>query len=177
MMTISQLRNIIKKMKNKIQISEKYRKKIKLYFIENWYSLGFAIIAMLYSLVNYLSNNSFVIFSIDRELSLFVGITWAIIFSINFFFISIKVKSRLIYEVIDETESYSLVIYNKTLVKLDKALIPLYKEEADYYLNSLFSSRLGTIHLPKTKSERYVVEIDNKKYYFLPFLFEEEVLI
>jgi hypothetical protein len=63
------------------------------------------------------------------------------------------------------------------LVKLDKTLIPLSKGEADYYLNSLFSTRLGTIDLPKTKSERYVVEIDNKKYYFLPFLFETEVLL
>jgi len=125
-------------MGNKIRISEKYRNKIKLYFIQDWFSLGFAIIAMLYSLVNYLSNNSFVIFRIDRGISLFFGIVWVIIFSIKFFFISIKVKSRLIYEIIDETEFYSLVIYNKTLLKLDRTLIPLYKEESDYYLNSLF---------------------------------------
>ena len=168
---------VIKKMKNKIRISEEYRKKIKLYFNGDWLVLGAAIIAMFYSLANYVSNNSFVIFSIDRGKSLFFCAIFFIVFSIKFFFISIKVKSRLIYEVIDETNFYSLVIYNKTLVKLDKTLIPLYKGEADYYLNSLFSSRLGTINLPKTKSERYVVEIDNKKYYFLPFLFEEEVLI
>jgi len=176
-MTTSQLRNIIKKMKSQIQISEKYRKKIKLYFIQDWFVLSVAIIAMLYSLANYLSNNSFVIFNINRETILYFGMSVFIIFSIKFFFISIKVKSRLIYEVIDEKSFYSLMLYNKTFIKLDKTLIPLYKEKADYYLNSLFSSRLGTIHLPKTKSERYIVEIDNKKYYFAPFLFEEEVVI
>ena len=90
--------------------------------------------------------------------------------------ISAKIKSRLIYEVIDEKKFYSLMLYNKTFVSLDKTLIPLYKDRADYYLNSLFGVG-GTINLTPSKSERYIVEIDNKKYYFLPFLFEEEVLI
>ena len=164
-------------MENQIRISEKYKKKIKLYFAWDWIFLGAATIAMLYSLVNYKSNNSFVILSIDREISLYFSIIWFILFSVKFFFISIKVKSRLIYEVIDEGIFFSLVIYNKTLVTLDKTLIPLYKEKPDYYLNSLFSNRLGTFNMPKTKSERFILEIDNKKYYFLPFLFEKEVLI
>lgn len=163
-------------MKNKIQKSEKYRKRIKLYFAQDWILLSLAIIAMLYSLANYLSNNSFVIFRIDRGISLFFGIVWVIIFIPKFFIISAKIKSRLIYEVIDEKKFYSLMLYNKTFVSLDKTLIPLYKDRADYYLNSLFGVG-GTINLTPSKSERYVVEIDNKKYYFLPCLFEEEVLI
>jgi hypothetical protein len=120
-----------------------YRKKIKLYFIQDWYLLSFAIIAMLYWLVNYLSNSSFIIFRIDRGVSLFFGIVGVIIFSIKFFFISIKLKSRLIYEVVDETKFYTLAIYNKTLVKLDKTLIPLYKGEADYLSPWFVSSRTG----------------------------------
>jgi len=163
-------------MKNQVRISEKYRKKIKLYFVQDWILLSIAIIAMLYSLANFLNNNSFVIFSIDRGISLYFGIVWVIIFISKFFFISVKIKSRLIYEVIDEKKFYSLMLYNKTFVNLDKTLIPLYKEKADYILNDLFGLN-STIRLPKTKSERYIVEIDNKKYYFLPFLFEEEVLI
>lgn len=156
---------------------EKYRKNIKLYFVWDWIILGAAIIAMLYSLLNYKSNNSFVIFNIDRQVSLYFGIIWGVIFIIKFFFISIKIKARLIYEVIDEKDFYCLILYNKTSVKVDKTQIPLYKDSPDYFLNSLFSTRLGVFNMPKTKSERYVVEIDNKKYYFLPFLFEEEVLI
>jgi len=167
---------MIKEMKNQIRKSEKYRKKIKLFFAEDWILLSIAIFAMLYSLANYMSNNSFVIFSIDREISLYFGIIFSIIFIIKFFFISVKIKSRLIYGVIDEKNFYSLILYNKTSVSLDKTLIPLYKEKADYFLNYLFTPN-GTINLIPSKSERYVVEIDNKKYYFLPFLFEEEVLI
>lgn len=168
---------MIEKMKNQIRKSEYYRKKIKLYFFRDWILLSIAIIAMFYSLVNFMSNNSFVIFGIDRGISFFFGIIWAIIFIIRFFFISIKIKSRLIYEVIDEKKFYSLMLYNKSFINLDKTLIPLYKEKADYFLNSLFSTRLGTIHFPESKVERYIVEIDNRKYYFLPCLFEEEVLI
>jgi hypothetical protein len=167
---------MIGKMKKQIKKSEKYRKKIKLFFAEDWVLLTIAIIAMLYSLVNYLSNNSFAIFSIDREISVYFGIIFLIIFIIKFFFISEKIKSRLIYEVIDEKKFYSLILYNKTTVSLDKTLVPLYKEKADYFLNYLFTPN-GTINLTPAKSERYIVEIDNKKYYFLPFLFEEKVLI
>lgn len=164
-------------MKNQIRMTEKYRKKIKSYFVGDWFLLGAAIIAMFYFLVNYMSNNSFIISSINRVTILYFGTSLFIIFSIKFFFISMKVRSRLIYEIIDETQFYSLVIYNKTLITLDKTRIPIPKEAADYYLNSLFSTRLGTIYLPESKGERFIVEIDNKKYYFVPLLFEEQVLI
>jgi hypothetical protein len=105
------------------------------------------------------------------------------IFIISFFlfivksFISNRLKTRLIYKVIDETKFYSLVIYNKTSVSLNKTLIPLPKEKSDYFVNSLFSPRLGTINLPKSKSERFVIIIDDNKYYFLPFLFDSEISI
>ena len=167
---------MIEKMKNQIGISKKYRKKINLFFIQDWILLGVAIIVIFYSSTNYVSNNTFVIFGIDRGISLYFGAIWTIIFIIKFFFISVKIKTRLIYEVIDKTDFYSLVIYNKTLVTLDKTLIPLYKDKPDYYLNYLFGVG-GTIYLPESKAERFIVEIDNKKYYFLPSLFEDEVLI
>ena len=164
-------------MENKVRMSEKYRKKIKLFFAEDWILLSIALIVILFSLANYISNSSLAIFGINRGKSLIFGIILTSIFIIKFFFISIKIKSRLIYEVIDENSFYSLVLYNKSFVKLDKTLIPLYKEKADYFLNYLFSPN-GTINnLAKTKSERFIVEINNKKYYFLPFLFEAEVLI
>ncbi len=151
-------------MKNKIRISEEYRNKIKIYFVRDWYGLGIAILIMSYSLI------------VDKRQSLYFSGILFIVFSIHFFFIAPKVKSRLIYEVIEEPNFYSLIIYNKTVVTLDKKLIPVPKEGSDYYLNSLFVPN-GTINIPKAKAERFIVTIDNKKYYFLPLLFEEEILI
>lgn len=164
-------------MENTVRMSEKYRKKIKLFFAEDWILLSIALIVILYSLSNYISNSSFTIFGINRGKSLILGTILITIFIVKFFFISVKIKSRLIYEIIDENSFYSLILYNKSFVKLHKTLIPVYKEKADYFLNYLFSPN-GTINnLAKTKSERFVVIIDNKKYYFLPFLFEEKVFI
>jgi hypothetical protein len=163
-------------MENQNRISEKYRKKIKLFFAQDWFLLSVAVITIFYSLANYLSNNSFVIFKIHLDGSLLIFIISFFLFTVKFI-ISNKLKSRLIYEVIDETKFYSLVVYNKAVVTLDKTLVPLPKYKPDYFINSLFSTRLGTINLPGSKSERFVVKIDNNKYYFLPFLFDSEILI
>ena len=166
---------MIKEMKNQIRKSEKYRNKIKLFFLYDWVLLSIVIIVIFYSCANYISNDSLEILNINTVKGLLWGTIFGIVFLIKFF-ISVKIKSRLIYEIIDENFFYSLILYNKTCVKLNKTLTPLYKEKADYFLNSLFSPN-GTINLTPKNSERYIVEIDNKKYYFLPFLFEEEVLI
>lgn len=163
------------KVRNQIQVSEKYRKKIRLFFLEDWILLSIVIIVMFYSLTNYISHDSFEILKINTREGLIWGTIFGIVFLIKFF-ISVKIKSRLIYEIIDEIFFYSLILYNKTCVKLDKTLTPLYKEKADYFLNSLFSPN-GTINLTPKNSERYIVEIESKKYYFLPLLFEKQVLI
>lgn len=160
---------------NKFQ--KRYLKKIRFYFVYDWVFLSGSIITFVYFLLNYMFNNSFLLFNIARLEALIWAISISIIFSIKYF-ISSKLRTRLIIEIIEDSGYYLLTVYNKSVVRVDKALIPLERQKADYFINDLFSNKTGTIHdLYNKQSERFIVKIDNKKYYLVPPLFESDVLI
>lgn len=115
------------------------------------------------------------LFNIPRMQALITAIIFLTVFIIKYF-ISIKLRARLIIEIIEDSAYYSLTVYNKSVVRVDKASIPLERRKGDYFINYLFSSR-GAIHLESKQDERFIVIIDNKKYYCVPALFESEVLI
>jgi len=159
---------------NKIQ--KRYFKKIEFYFVYDWIFLSGSIITFVYFLLNYYFKNSFLLFNIPRLEALIWAMSISIIFIIKYF-ISSKLRARLIIEIIEDSGYYLLTVYNKSVVRLDRAFIPLERQKADYFINTLFSNKMGTIHLYKKQSERFIVKIDNKKYYLVPPLFENEVLI
>ena len=159
---------------NKIQ--QRYLRKIASYFDYAWFFFSVSIIAFGYFLINYFFENSFIISNLPRLAGSIMGITFLTIF-IPKRFISSKLRARLIIEIIEDSKYYSLIVYNKSVITIDKAIIPLDRQEADYFINSLFGNRMGTINLPETKAERFIVIVDDKKYYLVPPLFESEVLI
>ena len=159
---------------NKIQ--GRYLSKIAMYFDYDWFFLSVSIIAFGYFLINYFFRNSFMLSNLPRSEGLIMGVTFLTIFVFKRF-ISIKLRVRLIIEIIEDSKYYSLVVYDKSVITVDKAIIPLGRQEADYFINNLFSTRMGTINLPESRSERFIVIVDDKKYYIVPPLFESEVLI
>ena len=89
------------------------------------------------------------------------------------FWISSKVRKRLIYKIGINEKFVTLYIYNGTVLKIDKSFIPLQKEKADYFFNSLFGKN-GTIRLGKKYDQTFIIRIDNEKYYLSPPLFALE---
>jgi hypothetical protein len=98
------------------------------------------------------------------------------IYMINYF-ISRTIKTRLIYKIQENDDNIVLTIYNKSTISFEKALMPLEKEQPDYFLNTLFSSRMGTIHQDEAYKGTSIIKINGKKYYLTPNLFEKEVTI
>jgi hypothetical protein len=158
------------------KIQGRYLSKIALYFDYDWFFLFVSIITVGYFLINYFFKNSFIFSNIPRLTALITGIIFSTFFIIKYF-ISSKLRARLIIEIIEDSKYYSLIVYNKSVITVDKAIIPLDRQEADYFINNLFSNRMGTIHVYNKQSERFTVKIDNKEYYLVPALFESEVLI
>lgn len=159
------------------KILPEYFKKIAWYFTYDWIFLSVLIIMAGYFLINYFFNNSFILFNFARMQAFIMAIIILTIFIIKYF-ISSKIRKRLIVDIVDDSRYYVLTIYDKSVIKVDKALIPLERQKADYFINDLFSNKTGTIHdLYNKQSERFIVKIDNKKYYLVPPLFENEVFI
>jgi hypothetical protein len=98
-------------------------------------------------------------------------------FVIQHYFISAKIKSRLIYKIQEVNDAFILTIYNKSTIKINKSELPLEKEPRDYFIRSLFGTRTGTINILSKNNDTCVIKIDNKKYYLAPNLFEREVTI
>ena len=159
---------------NKIQ--KRYLRKIALYFAYDWILLSVSIITFGYFLINYFFKNSFKLFNIQFEDALIMAIILSTIFIIKYFF-SFKLRARLITEIFEDSKYYSLIIYNKSLVMVDKACIPLERQRGDFFITNLFANKWGTIRLRGTRNEIFIIKIDNKKYYLVPPLFESEVLI
>jgi hypothetical protein len=159
---------------NKIQ--ERYLKEIASHFYNDWFFFSVTIVAFGYFLINYFFGNSFIISNLPGLAGLIMGITFLTIY-IPKRFISNKLRTRLIIEIVEDSKYYSLILYNKSVITVDKAIVPIEREEADYFINDLFGSRMGKIHLYNKQSERFILKIDNKKYYLVPALFENEVLI
>jgi hypothetical protein len=159
---------------NKIQ--RRYLDEIASYFDFDKFCLSVSIIAFCYFLINYFFKNSFIFLDIPRLIGLITGVAFSIIYRIKYF-LSSKLRTRLIIEIAKDSEYYFLTTYNKSVIKLDKAFLPLERQNADLFFDLLFSNGLGTIHLNKKQSERFIVIIDNQKYYIVPELFESEVLI
>lgn len=157
------------------KILPEYLKKIAWYFTYDWIFLSVLIIIAGYFPINYFFNNSFILFNFDRMQALIMAIIILTIFIIKYF-ISSKIRKRLIVDIVDDSGYYFLTIYDKSVIKVDKVFIPLERQNADYFINDLLGNRMG-IHLYNKQSERFIVKIDNKKYYLVPALFENEVLI
>jgi len=158
------------------KILKRYLKNIALFFAYDWIILSVSIITFGYFLINYFFKDSFKLFDIPRMEALIGTVTISIIF-ISKFFISSKLKARLIIEIIEDSKYYSLIVYNKSLITVDKAFIPLNRQEGDIFTTNLFGGRMSTINLGRKSAEIFIVKIDNKKYYLVPPLFESEVLI
>jgi len=108
---------------------------------------------------------------------LIIDIVPSTIFIVKYF-ISIKLKARLITEIIEDSKYYALIVYNKTLIKVNKTSIPLERvRKSDFFVTVLFESRFTTISFEDKQPEKFIVKINNKKYYLVPRLFESEVLI
>ncbi len=147
--------------------------KIKRYFVFDWIVFSILCIVFCCSLVNYLSNGSFIFLNFNWEMGIIVI---AVLCPIYFgkLIISTKLRERLIVEIIEEMTHYSFIVYNRQMVEVDKLLIPFKREKADYFLNNLFSSRMGTINFPESRSERFTIRVNDKKYYLVPPLFEND---
>jgi len=158
------------------KILKKYLKNIALYFAYDWIILSVSIITFGYFLINYFFKDSFKLFDIPRMDALIIAIIFSSIFIIKFF-ISSKLRARLIIEIIEDSKYYSLIVYNKSLITVDKAFIPLNRQKGDIFTTNLFGGRMSTINLGRKSAEIFIVKIDNKKYYLVPPLFESEVLI
>lgn len=161
------------------KISKKYMNKISQYFAFDWGLISISAILLCYSLLNYLWNNNLMVLNFNWKESFIMVIAVLLPISTIKFFISTKLKSRLIIEIIDEQTYYSLVIYNQSKITIDKSMIPLEREEADYFLNNLFSNRMGTIHIIENKESEKpaIVRVENRKYYLTPMLFENPLEI
>jgi hypothetical protein len=151
----------------KVTIYDAYMDRIRLYFLYDWIFL--TIITGLFS---YLIINS----DSDQQGKIIFG---SMIFAalIAKFFISSKIRSRLICQVVDEQDYVLLVIYNESTIKINKTSLPLEKKPPDYFINSLFSTRMGTIHMKKNENKRFIIIVNGHKFYLIPFLFNDEVLI
>jgi len=158
------------------KILKRYLKNIALYFAYDWILLFVSIITVGYFLINFIFKNSFKLFNIPWMDALIIGMIFSSIFIIKLF-ISIKLRARLIIEIIEDSKYYSLIVYNKSLITVDKAFIPLNRQEGDIFTTNLFAGRMSTINLGRKSAEIFIVKIDNKKYYLVPPLFESEVLI
>ncbi|QEC69948.1 hypothetical protein FRZ67_22590 [Panacibacter ginsenosidivorans] len=148
------------------KIAEVYMKKIHLYFLYDWIVVLIPIALIFISLLNNLDDPFYQYW----EKNLFLGI-WILVPIIKLW-ISKKIKDRLICEIVIEEKNVLLQIYNGSILKLDKSFIPLKKEKADYFINTLFSPKMGTIR--SYNKDILIVRVDYKKYYLAPGLFEQE---
>ena len=164
-------------MPNDNKLQERYSRKLTWYFAKDWILLSISIILFGYFPVNYFFNNSFELFNIPWRKALIIDIVPSTIFIVKYF-ISIKLKARLITEIIEDSKYYALIVYNKTLIKVNKTSIPLERvRKSDFFVTVLFESRFTTISFEDKQPEKFIVKINNKKYYLVPRLFESEVLI
>jgi hypothetical protein len=136
--------------------------------------LLFSVLIFCYSLVNCLLIDPLVLFNFSWKAG-FITASILLPISIAKFIIAHKVRTRLIIEILEESKYYSFIVYNQVKVKVDKLQTPLPKKEADYFLNDLISSSTGTIFLPNSRRERFIIIVENKRYYLIPALFENNV--
>jgi hypothetical protein len=152
-------------------ISENYMSKIRFFFTYDWILLGSATLLLFYYLINYFSKDSFIIFNIASLKALIVSFPPFLVFIIKFS-ISLKVKTRLVIEIIEEPTYFMLTVYDKSVVKIDKPIINFLSRKTDFFLDRLFSPTIGTIHLTPNQCEKFILVTKNKKYYLVPTLFE-----
>lgn len=158
------------------QIAEGYMKKIRLYFFYQWILLLFVIILFIFSLVNYIEDIPGGYFGMPWKESLILAFIFLPLPIIRFI-VTDKVKKRLIWKIIFEDNNILLFVYDGTILKIDKSSIPFKKENQDYYFRSLFSSRGGTIFLDRDHKQKFIININRKKYYLAPAIFEQEMSI
>jgi hypothetical protein len=158
-------------MENKI--SKEFLFKLRYFFAFPRILLFVAAFLLIYSLLNYYN---FLSFFFPWRLSLIFSILLLII-SIPKYFIAEKVRRALIYKIQQESDTIILTTYDKSIVSINKNLIPLQKEPRDYFINTLFSSRTGTIQISPNENETCVIEINKKRFYLVPNIFEAEVAI
>ena len=160
-------------MENKI--SDNFLNKIRRYFFPEWIFFSAGIILLIYYFLNLC--NLFVGNNINLNGVLFSSLMLLTVFVVKYYFISQKIKRRLIYKIQQNDKTVVLITYNKSTMNLNKSLLPLQKEPPDYFINTLFSSRMGAIHQDEAYEGTCIVKIDGKKYYLTPNLFEHEVTI
>jgi len=145
--------------------------KIKLFFTIDWIVLSISILLIFYFLINYFSNNSFVFFNIPISKFLIASLGLIFFFIIKFDS-SLKIKARLITEIVDESSHYTFTTFNKSVITVDKPIMISLSRQTDFYLNRLFSPTIGTIHLTPNQCEKFILLTKNKKYYLVPTLFQ-----
>jgi hypothetical protein len=157
-------------MENKI--SGYFINRIKSYFYPEWIFFIVGTVLFIYSILNLLK--LFIVYDIMWQVTLFPSIIFLAFFSIQHFFISGKIKSRLIYKIQETDDLFILTTYNKSKIKINKNETPLEREPRDYIISSLFATRTGSIRILPKNNNACIVKIDNKKYYLTPNLFEHE---
>jgi hypothetical protein len=155
------------------KILKVYMRRLKFFFIVDWVILFLSCILLSYSLLNYYFKNLFIFFSIEPKSCLIISFIGIFYFILKFF-ISITLKSRLIIGVLKNDACYSLINYNNSIISVDKSQISIESEFNDFFLNQLFGNT-AMIHLKRTKCEKLLLCINNKKYYLIPSLFEHIV--
>lgn len=145
--------------------------KIRLFFTLDWIVLSLSIILIFYYLINYFSKNSFIFFNVPILKCLIASLGGFFFFIIKFH-ISLKIKARLIIDIVDEPTHFTLTVYNKSVIKVNKPIGSFLSEETDFFLSRLFSPTIGTIHLTPNQCKKFILLTKNKKYYLVPTLFE-----
>lgn len=158
-------------MENKI--TEKYLKKVRSYFVGEWVFLCIGIFMLVYSLFTFYNPDSsaYIWDGFAKASTIPLGI-----FSIKYF-ISRKIKTRLIYKIQENDDNVVLTIYNNSTISLEKTLIPVEKQKPDYFITTLFSNRMGAISEDKAYEGTCITKINGKKYYLVPNIFEKEITI
>ena len=153
------------------KISKNYMSKIRLFFALDWIILSISIILIFYYLINYFSNDSFIFFNVPISKSLLAALGGFFYCTIKFY-ISLKIKARLITEIVDESTHFILTVYDKSIIIIDKPIMTSLSRQTDFFLNGLFSPTIGTILLPPKQSVKFILLSKSKKYYLVPTLFE-----
>ncbi len=156
------------------QVAQKYMSKIKLFFTIDWVILSISVLFIFYYLINRFSNNSFIFFNLSIAKSLIASFALFLFFIIKFDS-SLKIKARLIIEIIDESSHYIFTTYNKSVITVYKPITDSLSRQPDYYLNRLFSPTIGTIHLTPNQCEKFILVTKKKKYYLVPTFFANAV--
>jgi len=162
-------------MKNKeYKIRDEYFKKIKRWFAWNYFIECVAIAMLILSIIHLLFRitwiyenwESFAVFGIVINIPLTI-----------LFLILLQIRKSLIYKIVISDNFTLLYTYNETILSIYSLKETWQqKENSDWYLQSFLSSRNGIGTIYKGKLDGYILNIDGKEYYFVPKLFESEMI-